>query len=270
MSREQPLPLHCGRLLHASTHQKELINIFASRGLSISYSRVLEIEAAITHRICDLYSKENCVCPPNLAINVFTTAAVDNIDHNPTSNGATYSFHGTGISLMQHPTALPLNKTQLRLTKSDFHSEKAICLPQNYYNIESLPERDGEIPQIEIEWDTSCATNALNLVQNWLTSSAEDIESTISWATFHSRQSTTRDVNICNSAMLPLLKDNINSLSVVRHSMSIIISAMSKVNPGQVPTITGDEPVFARLKTIQWLYPEQYGEDKIVVMLGNN
>ena len=32
------------------------------------------------------------------------TAAVDNIDHNPSSKAAEESFHGTGILLFQHPT----------------------------------------------------------------------------------------------------------------------------------------------------------------------
>ena len=34
----------------------------------------------------------------------FTTAAIDNIDHNPSSTTAKESFHGTGISLLQHPS----------------------------------------------------------------------------------------------------------------------------------------------------------------------
>ena len=35
---------------------------------------------------------------------MFTTAAVDNIDHNPSSTTSSDSFHGTAISLVQHPT----------------------------------------------------------------------------------------------------------------------------------------------------------------------
>ena len=34
---------------------------------------------------------------------LFTTAAVDIIDHNPSSTSAHDSFHGTVISLFQHP-----------------------------------------------------------------------------------------------------------------------------------------------------------------------
>ena len=34
---------------------------------------------------------------------LFTTSAYDNIDHNPSSITAKESFHGTGISVFQHP-----------------------------------------------------------------------------------------------------------------------------------------------------------------------
>ena len=36
---------------------------------------------------------------------MFTTAGIDNIDHNPRSKTASDSFHGTAISLVQHITA---------------------------------------------------------------------------------------------------------------------------------------------------------------------
>ena len=44
------------------------------------------------------------MCPTKLRDGLFTTAGVDNIDHNPTSTRAHDSFHGTAISLVQHPT----------------------------------------------------------------------------------------------------------------------------------------------------------------------
>ncbi len=42
--------------------------------------------------------------PPKLRHGLFTTGAVDNIDHYPSSATAKDSFHGTGISLIQHPS----------------------------------------------------------------------------------------------------------------------------------------------------------------------
>ena len=55
------------------------------------------------NKICYHYQQENVVCPPQLKGDLFTTAEVDNIDHNPSSTISHDSFHATGISLFQHP-----------------------------------------------------------------------------------------------------------------------------------------------------------------------
>ncbi len=55
------------------------------------------------NRVCEQYHSDSFVCSPNWFQGLFTTAAVDNIDHNTSSTTATSSFHGTGISLFQHP-----------------------------------------------------------------------------------------------------------------------------------------------------------------------
>ena len=62
--------------------------------------------------------------------NLFTTTAVDNIDHNPSSSIASDSFHGTGISLLQHPTReekgepredlIPYSNGAIGLTENSF------------------------------------------------------------------------------------------------------------------------------------------------------
>ena len=44
--------------------------------------------------------------------------------------------------------------------------------------------------------------------------------------------------------------------------------AVQKLNPGQVPVVTLDQPLYAIAKEIQWSWPEQYGESKFVIMLG--
>ena len=44
------------------------------------------------------------MCPPKLCIGLFTTGVVDNVDHDPSSTTAKDSFHGTRVSLVQHPS----------------------------------------------------------------------------------------------------------------------------------------------------------------------
>ncbi len=67
-------------------------------GLSISYSRVLDISTELGS-----YHVTNTLCPPELKCGLFTTTAVDNVDHNPSSTSVHDAFHGTAKSLFQHP-----------------------------------------------------------------------------------------------------------------------------------------------------------------------
>ena len=74
-------------------------------GLSISYDRVLRLSAKMGNSVCQFLHVERVVCPSMLKSNTFTTAAVNNIDHNPSATMAKDSFHETEISLIWHPTS---------------------------------------------------------------------------------------------------------------------------------------------------------------------
>ena len=102
-NRETPAAIYLGVKIHAETIKKTLIDTLHNIGLCISYNRILVISTESANAVCETFEKEGVVCPPKLLNNVFTTAAVDNIDHNPSSTTATDSFHGTGISIMQYP-----------------------------------------------------------------------------------------------------------------------------------------------------------------------
>ena len=49
-----------------------------------------------------LYESKGVVCPLVLRKNLFTTAAVDNLENNPSSTTAQGALHGTSISLFQN------------------------------------------------------------------------------------------------------------------------------------------------------------------------
>ena len=57
---------------------------------------------SIGNRAIDVFERESVVCPLNLRHGLFTTAATDNLDINPSSATAMTSFHGTTISLNHH------------------------------------------------------------------------------------------------------------------------------------------------------------------------
>ena len=69
-----------------------------------SYKWVLKISAQLGDAAVSKYVGDGVVCPPVLHKGLFTTAAMDNIDHDPTATTSTTSFHGNSISLFQHPT----------------------------------------------------------------------------------------------------------------------------------------------------------------------
>ena len=103
-AQETPLPIYVGMMLHAHTRKKELVDRLAHVGLSISYDRVLRLTAQMANSVCEQFHLEQVVCPPSMRGKVFTTAAIDDIDHKPSSKTAKSSFHGTAISLIQHPS----------------------------------------------------------------------------------------------------------------------------------------------------------------------
>ena len=85
---EAPLAIYLGLLLHAETRKRGLVDKLNDLGLSISYNRVLQISTDMANGVCARFEAEQVVCPPKLRSGLFTTSAVDNIDHNPSSSTA--------------------------------------------------------------------------------------------------------------------------------------------------------------------------------------
>ena len=79
--------MHIDRLLH--------------QGVSISYD-ILQLSTQMGKSVCQQFHREEVVSPPTMRGKVFTTAAIENIDHNSSSTIAKESFNGTVI--FQHPS----------------------------------------------------------------------------------------------------------------------------------------------------------------------
>jgi hypothetical protein len=133
-ARETPLPVYIGLNIHARTRKREVIDTMFDLCLSVSYDRVLEISTAMGNRVYEQYHRDAVVCPPNLLQGFSTTAAIDNIDHNTSSTTATGSFHGTGISLFQHPNEQSggVDRREHRILARERASKKIIELSQSY------------------------------------------------------------------------------------------------------------------------------------------
>ena len=133
-SRETPLGIYLGMMLHVRIRKKGLIENLHHLGISVSYGRVMELNATVGNAVLSKYAVEGIVCPPSLKPNVFTTAAIDNIDHNPSSTTANGSFHGTGISLFQRQNS---EKTDIQRNsrESDVDSKRLLNLLSAYIDV---------------------------------------------------------------------------------------------------------------------------------------
>lgn len=150
--RETPVPIYLALKIHSETRKRTLVDTLHRMGLCVSYSRLLNISNDVTNTVCALYATEGIVCPPTLSSGVFTTAVVDNIDHNPSSTTSTDSFHGTGISLMQHPGNLNsgISRNITAINENVQHRAYIMPLPEHYTLVPpaSLTTLAPSVPQV--------------------------------------------------------------------------------------------------------------------------
>ena len=55
---------------------------------------------------------------------------------------------------------------------------------------------------------------------------------------------------------------------MMKHAMQKVKETTLYLRPDQVLVVTVDQPLFAIAKQIQWQWPETFGEDKFIVILG--
>ena len=122
-------------LIYSRTRKRDLIDTLYDLGLSISYDRILKILDTTKNTICAQYEKDDAVCPPNLRNGLFTPSAVFNIDHNTSSTYSKENFHGTGISLFQHPSIEEPGVERNVLSENLDYKTPKMCLPESYTNV---------------------------------------------------------------------------------------------------------------------------------------
>ena len=216
---------------------------------------------------------------------MFTTSAVDNIDHNPTATSAHGSFYGTGISLFQHPEVENRGNEQtcVAISKS---GKKVGKLPDSYALVLPIAVIKNEplVPELCSLVQSSCnlLTEAVTQEYKWCDHICKVVEANsvengdkdlhVSWAAYHANMTvpteTTDHIPKTVSTLLPLFPDDSKSIAMIRHSMDVVKDAVSVLNPGQSPVIVCDQPLFKIAKQIQWMWPETYGEGSFVIMLG--
>ena len=233
------------------------------------------------NNVCARYEDEGVVCPPKLKKRVFTTAAVDNIDHNPSSATAQGAFHGTGISLFQHHAANATGEESDAVIIGDNGNTKRLAqLPDSYTTVRPviLPKTEPPVPPLQGPFVTSFVEmpSALAREFKWLDGVRDRLNQEISkdildmsWAAYHaSRLSADRSVQLDVSSLMPLFHEEEYSAAMICHAIDVVTQAVCFLNPGQIPVIACDQPLFALVKKIQWNWPSTYGEKFLVAMFG--
>ena len=279
IKREPSLPLYISMNLHLQTRSKLLVTQMAKLGIGCSYDRIMQIENSLATSICDQYKKDGIVCPSQLHKGVFTVGAFDNLDHNPTSTTAEGSFHGTGISIFQQPTK---NDPGVLREAPRFEQQSRNVKPQ-------LLESYSIVPAVYLKPSTIAVPEPIQLMrkfegnislaiaeeEGWIRNGIDALSDpnhthikNVSWPAYHaSRQKDPTDLPAV-TALLPLFNEKSDSPSMVKHAINIVKEVTEFLNPGQIPVIACDCPIFAKSKYIQWKFPETHGEDKLVMMLG--
>ncbi|KAK5852480.1 hypothetical protein PBY51_023945 [Eleginops maclovinus] len=88
----------------------------------------------------------------------------------------------------------------------------------------------------------------------------------MTWPAHHAFKKRSPEAAVSITSLLPLLRDPAHSVATIRHAMDKVKETVSFLNPGHIPVMTADQPIYTLAKQIQWHWPEQYGEDKFVIM----
>ena len=255
------MPIYVGLQLHAHTRKRELIDNLCHVGMSISYDRVLRLSTDMGNTVYKRYELENLVCPPTMRGNLFTTAAVDNIDHNPSLTTAKHSFHGTSILLLQHKTSQDDGVVRNSISIGLSTSKSVHNLPHYYTDVAPVctgvkgsPVPAGasvSLQRNDYESHKEEEDRWLRNVHEILLDTEIEVPKNISWAAYHAHRYQRKDIIVSPSALLPLFHGNAHSVAMIRHSMDIIRNAVDHINNGQVPVITFDQPLYSIAKQIQ-------------------
>ena len=193
LDRETPLPVYVGLLLHTKTRKAGLVNKLSRLGLCISYDRVCDIKESIASHLCKEYEERKLVQPASMKNGLFTTAAIDNIDHNVTATSAQQHFHGTSISLFQHPDQNALANAITINTTDKSNLTNKLLLPEYYLNIEpvnkgnvtrpmsSINTRDGENTYFPLEENSAWLEKSELII---IDDDQQDMNTKLSWSAF--------------------------------------------------------------------------------------
>ena len=193
-------------------------------GLSIPYDRVPDISAQLGDAAVARYVEEGVVCLPILRKGLFSTSAMDNIDHNPSSK------HGGDhiIPWNKHIHLSTFRKSRrvrepilIKITKI----KKVPELPDSHTNVYPafFTTKNPSPPKGNVTYE-SLPSLPLTNEYEWLqkVSLTQEVHDkvNITWSSHHAEKKRGLAFEVSITALLPLLRDEAHSVATVRHSMN--------------------------------------------------
>ena len=145
-----------------------------------------------------------------------------------------------------------------------------------YYDLN--PDLPKDIEQLTPE-DYFANTEIVECEYSWLQHSKSVLDNTniedvtaasnASWAAVSASQES--NTSICPSirTMLPVFTEDSKSVAMmIMHAMLLIKQSINFLNPCQIPVVALDQPLYAIIKKVQLTWPNEFGEDHFVVILG--
>ena len=275
-NQEPPLCTYLGLKVHAETRSKSLIQTLFKLGISPSYQRILSIEDQLTTAVCEQFNQDGVVIPCSLQKNRFSIGAMDNVDYNPSSSSAQGSFHGTSLNLVQVGDSTNSGEGRKRVHLPP--QGKTAELPETY---SVVPYVDYQTSKMKVPWrstffnpNPAFMDDELERENEWLRKATQlhekslQKEDRVAWAAFHAAKQASSPESTCSQGLFPLFKEKAATLSMVKHGMDIIKATVNYLNPGQIPIMVCDQPIYALAKKVQWLLPAMYGEDNFLLWPG--
>ena len=94
-----------------------------------------------------------------------------------------------------------------------------------------------------------------------------DENENISWIGYMA-QNETPVSSVSTMGVMPFFSEKAADMDTLKHCLDVIKAAVGKLNTGQIPIVCEDQPIYAFLKLIQSKFKDNYGEDKLVIMMG--
>ena len=273
---ETPLVIYNSMKVYSDTRSKTAIDELHKLGLGISYLRVLDITKNLYDSQRSQYEQDGVLVPCVMRKNIFTILAKDNIDLNARSTTAKSHYHGTSLSALQYPTVEhPGEILSRNYQDSSPTSKKLENLPQDYCFVGPLPfnprAKDIFAPMCNVNLPSYMDTlptllDSIKVEYQWLSTFVDG--KGIAWAKHHSSYQGLNKPQVGVNAILPMINKEVHTLETQYHVMSLNKKMTTFLNPSQVPVDTCDQPVYALTKTIQWMYPNEFGQSAYMSILG--